>query len=309
MNYPVTEKQRRHIEEFDCKIRNGDVQVEWVDCLCGESEFQILATTDRYRFSQQTVICKQCGLIRSNPRMTEESYRKFYESETYRNCYEGEGWIDRYQTFYNPEYSQHIFDTISNEKKDVKSVLEIGAGGGWNLVPFKEARIETVGYEYSPALVKLGEKNGISVVKGGVEDVKGTYDVIILNHVVEHMMSPVEEVRKIAELLNDNGVIYIAVPTMDNYSPHQLQNAHTYYFNRKTLEHYMQKAGLIASHIKPAEIVHISGVFKRGKSPTYSLDSNYSEQVKVIKNGYIIKRIKRCIRGVRSAVKMLRVLP
>ena len=61
------------------KIQNNDIQFEDVSCLCGRNDSDLICSFDRYGLDQKTVICRDCGLIRSNPRMTEEEYRYFYE--------------------------------------------------------------------------------------------------------------------------------------------------------------------------------------------------------------------------------------
>ena len=77
------------------KIQNNDIQFEDVSCLCGRNDSDLICSFDSYGLDQKTVICRDCGLIRSNPRMTEEEYRNFYESDTYRLLYESEN-IEEY---------------------------------------------------------------------------------------------------------------------------------------------------------------------------------------------------------------------
>jgi len=46
--------------------------------LCGASEFVVLAHRDRYGYPAQAHACRRCGLVFLNPRMTADSYGRFY---------------------------------------------------------------------------------------------------------------------------------------------------------------------------------------------------------------------------------------
>ncbi len=49
-------------------------------CICEEKNFELLSKKDRYGLYTPVVICKECGLIQVNPRMTQESYNQFYDT-------------------------------------------------------------------------------------------------------------------------------------------------------------------------------------------------------------------------------------
>ena len=79
-------RMKKHIER---KIKEGVYSSEEVPCcVCGGKNFEILSEKDRYGLYVPVVICKDCGLIQTNPRMTQEAYNQFYELE-YRKLYMG----------------------------------------------------------------------------------------------------------------------------------------------------------------------------------------------------------------------------
>ena len=57
-------------EKLNEKIRTNNILFEDVPCLCGSNDSDLICSIDRYGLDQKTVICRDCGLIRSNPRMT-----------------------------------------------------------------------------------------------------------------------------------------------------------------------------------------------------------------------------------------------
>lgn len=298
----TTPRQKSCIAAFNKKILQDEIEFEEVPCLCSGKEFSLVATKDRYSFLQKIVLCKKCGLMQNNPRMREDQYKSFYISDAYRGCYERDNYLDICEKFYNPNFGKHIFNAVLKVKNlpDVKSVLEIGCGGGWNLVPFKNEGITVSGYDLSPSLIALGKEHGLNLIHGGIDDIKGKFDVIILNHVVEHFTDPVKSMVKAKQNLKPDGIFYIAVPDMENFGTWQLQNAHTYYFTSPTLQYYMSKAGLSLLWRGLAQKTHLFAIFssKSQLLPEDFLKGNYVHMEKIIKrskNPYFafLKKIAR----------------
>lgn len=283
------------VRQFNQNVASGKIAFESVNCLCGSSDFKRLASYDRYSMRQSTVVCINCGLIQSNPRMTKEAYAEFYSSDTYRRCYDSSDYLDIYEQKYSLRTGKHIFDEIQKIKeiKPSLSVLEIGAGGGWNLLPFQKVGATVVGYDYSPSLVDSGRKHGIPMVQGSADNIQGEFDIIFLSHVWEHLLEPVEALRKIKKHLKQDGVIYIAVPNACKGLLFQFQNAHTYYFDPKTFHHYASDAGLRLMVFGAAQEVHMFGIFALGiDSNAPDLRGHYSNVAGML--GLI--RVKRWIK-------------
>ena len=91
---PLGIEQIKHINSFNQGVMEKAIQFETVPCLCGFGEFDLIAKYDRYSMLQQTVMCRRCGLILSNPRMTEEEYALFYKTDNYRRCYTSIDYLD-----------------------------------------------------------------------------------------------------------------------------------------------------------------------------------------------------------------------
>ena len=66
--------QKTGKKELEKKIYAEQYVLEEIDCLCGNSRYEVLAERDRYGIKNRTVICTDCGLIRTSPRMSKESY-------------------------------------------------------------------------------------------------------------------------------------------------------------------------------------------------------------------------------------------
>lgn len=302
------------VAEFNKQVANGEIEFESVPCLCGSSMFDLIASVDRYAMIQHTVICKLCGLVQSNPRMSDLAYRQFYSSDLYRSIYDSDTSEVYYRTQkYIPQTGSHIFEALKQLRNigPETRVLEVGAGGGWNLLPFKAAGATVCGIDYSLMLVKLGQEFGIDMRRGGVEALQGTHDVILINHVLEHMLNPVECLRTIAHHLSEDGVVYVGVPNILNFDMTALQNAHTYYFTPTTLNDVASSAGLLEVESGPAEEIHMYGVYRRTTTPAaVDLSHHFEEMVRVLRRRRTIERISRLFDAVHlsSVVDLLRKL-
>jgi len=293
----LSDFQQKAVSEFNKKILAKKLLYENVLCLCGKDKFSLVAGIDRYGFIQSTVMCKNCGLIQSNPRLTPEYYCNFYESDSYRRLYDGEDFVRDYELIYKDGRSEVIYQTIIKYKdlNEIKSVLEFGAGGGWNLVPFVKKGISVVGYDFSNELVILGKKKGINLVKGSLKDIQGQHDVIIVNHVIEHFTDFLNDIKKLKLHLNKNGIMYVAVPDIYQFSMEQLQNAHIYYFTQKTFQYYMGKCGLRMIHCQPEHGGHMSGIFILGDPVIEDsfLEGHYNEMVRMLRKYSQLYGVKR----------------
>ena len=277
-------------KELNRKIANHEFETESVPCLCGSLNFDRLFSFDRYQINQDTVICRKCGLIQSNPRMTENSCKIFYEEDYYRNLYTPNISITEYTKIkFSSGEGAEIFDAINSSFPISKStkVLEIGAGAGWNLDVFNKLCEQVIGIEYSHRLVELGETYGIKMVQGGVKQIKDKYDIIILNHVLEHMLSPIKELRIIKKHLTPNGILYISVPNILNFSFVQIQSAHINYFNPINFKFYVEKASLKTIVIGESESIHMYGIFSKNsknnesKNDTFFKDSRRASYIAI----------------------------
>ena len=189
--------------------------------------------------------------------MSADSYRYFYSSDVYRQLYNGPDYESDYdKNFYTVQKGERILLAVERAlgrlMSPQDSILEIGAGGGWNLVAFQARGASVIGYDYSPKLTALGRLHGIRTELGSIEEAVSSehkYNVVVLNHVLEHFLKPIEQLRTLRSLVRENGVLYVGVPATDYPASGVLQNAHTYYFTDRTLMHYLARAGWRAGTI------------------------------------------------------------
>lgn len=223
------------------------------ECGAGEEAFDVLAEKDRYGLKSRTVICRKCGLVMTNPRMTQESYDYFYDKE-FGKLYRDHDKMDEKYFMTRVEEGQGIYNFIkSNYDGEIKDVLEIGCAAGGILYYFDYEGCNVTGCDLGSDYISYGQRLGMDLrqchSKELLKDGK-KYDLIILNQVLEHFLNIEQELDVICKLLKEDGILFVAVPgikalvsTYQNDFMRYLQNAHVYDFTLGTLEQVMNKYG------------------------------------------------------------------
>ncbi len=246
----------RELDEDKIKIEKISV------CKCGSTNLEQLTKIDRYGLPFGSLICKNCGLVLTNPRIKQESLPYYYEN-FYHPLNYGKERLDGLQALFQVGQGKKIFEIVNHSlpKKKKWTILEIGAGTGSVLREFKNEallhniEIDELGTEYSHDCLSLCEKNGVNVIHGDLDTIANmtdTFDLIILSHVFEHFIDLEAELSKIKTLLKNRGILYIEVPgiernnTVSTYNfdfLEYLTHAHMYNFNAYSLEKIMSLNG------------------------------------------------------------------
>lgn len=296
------------IFEYNRKFLKNSKQI---NCLCDSSNYTELYKFDRYLLISPTVVCKDCGLIYTNPRPKKKTINKFYSSGMYRIFYESINPYDNFEKYLNLdelkkkyEYEYNYSNFIFKKTKKLiglnDRLIEIGMGGGWNLVPFKN-KDRIYGLDLDINLCKLAKNVGIKNVITGdlskIEVFKTKFKLIILNHVIEHLFDFSSNLKIIKNHLLDNGYLYIGCPLYDhshNYG--EIQNVHNFYFTKNTLLHYLSKNGFKLIYWGKEDRINQYGIFKKNEflDRLYFYDTK-KEYKKVIKlaNDFKLSRIKK----------------
>lgn len=249
------EAKRRVEDETESILSSYRFENYLCECGAGEEYFETLAEKDRYGFKVKTVICRKCGLMMTNPRMTQDSYNMFYDLEY------GKLYRDQDQDIIDDSYfsnkvltGKYIYNFVRNHSDvEFNEVLEIGCAAGGILQYFKDMGCNVTGCDLGSTYIEWGKEKGLNLLKcNSYELLKydKKYDLIILNHVFEHFLDIEKEVDVISKLLSANGILYIAVPGVKalTYTYNRdlmlyLQNAHVRHFTLRTLESVMNRYG------------------------------------------------------------------
>lgn len=176
---------------------------------------------------------------------------------------------------------QKRYGIIHRFSNKPKRVLDVGASTGIMLDLFKEDGCETWGVEPSISAKKSSEK-GHKIINTNFEHAKlpeNYFDVIVLNHTLEHMDDPVFVLRKAHRLLRVNGVIFVDVPNaggiaakiLGKHWPYRLPLEHKHQFTKESLQMEFNKSGFNVIHFESR-----SGIFEYANPQKEFIDSLFS---------------------------------
>jgi SAM-dependent methyltransferase len=112
-------------------------------------------------------------------------------------------------------------------------------------------KIEAVGIEPSVNFSKFARGyTGADIYNGTLdtfceERSESKFDLVILNHVLEHFLDPTKQLKRIHRLMNDDGLLFVEVPDIlgEWAGAGMFHLAHVYQFCEMTLRNILAKAG------------------------------------------------------------------
>lgn len=151
-------------------------------------------------------------------------------------------------------------------------LLDVGCGDGSFLSLARSCGWEVVGLEPDPKAVANAAKKGLTVHEGGIEffaGETGLFDVITLNHVIEHVYEPIKVLEACHALLKPGGQLWLETPNIDSFGHGRFQRnwrgletpRHLVLFNRRSLSQAFIAAGFPAPRDR-ASPSPCSGMFK-----------------------------------------------
>ncbi len=195
---------------------------------CLSSDRKVLAeikSDNKDQFALNYLICNECGHAYYNYSPSEKSSEKFYQSQWHRHLN-----LQKVAPItIKPNYSiwspiHHLRDL--DLRKNIR-ILDFGCGTGDGLKSLElEGFKNFYGVEIGAKRFQISESNFPGrVVWGSVEESKklakevGLFDLIFLNHVAEHLVTPRKLIKELSGLLSDDGIIIVSVPNVLAESP------------------------------------------------------------------------------------------
>ncbi len=156
----------------------------------------------------QTVCCQECGFVSYSPRP--DAADLDFAFEFMANKYPYSYFADEEETVKGDlDRANKIYSRLEKYiDKERQQVLDVGGGNGRLLSTFMQKEHSCYIVDYwspLPGIKKLG--NTIDDISNNIK-----FDIIMCNHVLEHLAEPAREIKKFTKHLSDNGLIYIEVP-------------------------------------------------------------------------------------------------
>jgi len=206
-------------------------------------------------------ICLKCGHIYAKNVLNEKALNDFYTSPLYRSLYGSLSVQDHVDKLHVAKNSETALWKIAKPFLPERggSVLEWGSSGGWNLIPFRDFGHEVRGLDVSVPYIEAGRKTyglDLQLINDHTfEDlIEHQFDVIILNHVLEHLTDPQELLQKLSRVSSPKTVFLIGLPTIETIRDYGFANyftvAHIHYFSKYSFTSSLRRSGftLLETH-------------------------------------------------------------
>lgn len=184
----------------------------------------------------------------------------------------------------------------------VRGVLvDIGCGNGNIICIAKELGWETWGIDPDPKAVEVAKSTGAKVFQSNLPDTglpSDYFDVVILNHVIEHLHDPIASLKEIYRILKPGGMIWVATPNLKSEGLRRFHSnwlhldspRHLVLFTPESLKLSCIKAGFSDVSLKPCYIFSALWSYKE------SLRISWGEEHKTSKFLLIFESVIRAIK-------------
>lgn len=219
--------------------------------MCGGRD---MATEFRSTNSYDIVRCRQCRLVFTDARTApppSELYPPFEQSDT-----AAQRSARQALSLFTLQRARLI-----EAARPSGRLLDYGAGAG-QFARFMAGRgFDTVGLEPYSLGTTLEEKN-LRLVRAPLAKVKaelGTFDVITMWHVLEHLEQPLPLLKELRSMLAPGGVLVVSVPNFSSWQSELFKGGwfhldpprHLLQFEPDTLEDCLRRAGFSVSKQAP----------------------------------------------------------
>lgn len=195
-----------------------------------------------YKFS--LVKCNECNFFATDPLPTNEVYSQSRDDN------------DLFLAINTTPWNKKLLKRVQAHK-DSGSLLEIGCNNGDFIEMAAATGFKVLGVEIDEVAAKAGISVGRNIIHGDALKLnfEERFDVIVMNHVLEHIPEITEVPKKLKELLKDDGVVIINVPNISGtIAQIMMQNwcqmapfTHLWFFSRTSMKR------LFINHFKSIE--------------------------------------------------------
>ena len=239
-------------------------------------------TLKDYSVSQETFDLyhdETLDMLITHPQPSLDNLGKYYESEDYISH------TDNTRSLFEKLY--HFIKSIAlkNKLKLINSlqpnkgrILDIGAGTGDFLSVAKNDGWQITGVEPSDRAKSIAKSKGVSFIEQTSELENGSFDVISMWHVLEHVPDLDKQIKELKRLLKPTGTLIIAVPNFKSFDAKHYGNfwaaydvpIHFWHFSKTAIKLLFEKEEMKLEKVLPMKfdsfyVSLLSEKYKSGK--------------------------------------------
>jgi SAM-dependent methyltransferase len=224
---------------------------EETDCnLCGARDYEVVGRADRDGHPLQTVMCRCCGLVWTNPRPSVADMDGYYATE-YRADYKGAHAPALRKVLRGMLGAQDRRRALRPLLRDGARLIDVGCGAGEFVYLLRRDHVDATGLEPGQEYADFARRIlGIPVQTATVATAAvapASQDVITMFHCLEHVPDPRGVLGSVRGWLKKGGLLVVEVPNVEatvQAPGHQFHYAHLHHFSGTTLGALGEAAGL-----------------------------------------------------------------
>ena len=233
------------------------------------------------KVNMKIIACTNCGLEANSKVINNFDFSNLYKQQSIYSKSETYKINDEY-----PIYTKDIINLLRSFCKEGYTVLEIGSFTGNLLFKLRKTGIKCEGVELDPNAAAIARKRKIDVYCGEVKDSHfdgKKYNIIIGMGILEHIQEPVKFLKRLKDLLEENGVMILQYPNRESVNAFisrktkhswdmYTEPGHIFFYDKKNINKLLDKCGLKLKKFYTATIL------SRGKIPTMPVRINFLEE-------------------------------
>lgn len=257
--------------------------------LCGGTHLaKKMTCTDFYASGEQFDLlqCENCGFQFTQGFPVEKEIGKYYETPDYISHSDTKkGMMNELYHLVRSRMLQKKAQLINNiTGKTSGKILDIGTGTGYFSHTMQQKGWQVEAIEKSAQARSFAKKNFNLDIKddSGLNDFSsGSFDVITLWHVMEHLEHLNETWERLHELLKDDGCLVIAVPNCSSYDAQKYKEfwaaydvpRHLWHFTPDSIKKFGEKHNFtLVNHLPmPFDAFYVSILSEKYKESKSSL--------------------------------------
>ena len=228
----------------------ADARRPAVSCdLCGARDAQRIFE----KHGDNYVRCRQCGLLYIDPQPSDAELAAIYGAHYYDAWGIGDA-EDAVARLKRKTFSSMLRRLREKTGLHSGALLDLGCATGFLLEEAREVGFDPYGVELNEfSAAKAREKLGANRIHCGTLEsapfVPGSFEVVVMSDVLEHVRSPRQLLRETRALLRPGGALVVVAPDSAGLSSRLLgkqwtdyKREHLYSFDRRTLPRILEQA-------------------------------------------------------------------
>ncbi len=209
--------------------------------------------------------CGDCGFKFTNPRPTKNHIESYYQSEDYISHSNKSRGL--FAIFYQLARKINLVSkySILSKHSHIGKALDIGSGTGHFLNYLRKKNWEVQGIEPDEKAANFARDNfNLQIDKEGklAELANGSFDLITLWHVLEHVYDLNSRFAELKRLVDPKGLIILALPNPDSFDAKYYKKfwaaydvpRHLYHFTKDDIKRLAIKYNLRIENIYPMRL-------------------------------------------------------